>query len=965
MIVLYPGYSFEGLASDRTETEAGELLAAWGAVFHPALVEKYDVLPRWESASTPPYEVAKYPVVVPPCCESYLTEDWVRQQEEGGACLVRGLSARSGIVAALLDHAGLRDHGFDDEYVADFQALATTYLLTELLVRQLHYMSSMDDSQCMTQVFCSLRAYREESFETARDHLRQALDAVSQSKEYFYPIETYLLDLFLMTPKTFGEPFRRMLRKRTQTNLFLSSRLLDALPEKEPEAFKLLRDAATEGKVDFIFDDTEEKSLLLLPILDIADRILEGISIYRERLNVSPTVYGRLHAGLNPILPQLLKLIGVTGAVHFAPLDGWRIKEDVQSKIIWQGVDGTNLDALVRYPFMGKSDRDFFALATQMSDTVNNDQAPTSVFAQFPGSLDGLDGNWLEDLRRMERLSSGLGSFSSIGSYFESTPRCGGVQRYGFGRYPDTGTGNPLSTAVQAGENDPISSWNAVHRESVRRLVRSAFGTVRALLDRDRPDLAGQEDDDPVRSFAGTILAGSSKDPESRGIFLANPWSFPRRVFLDVSDWEGLPAESETVVLARRAEGRKEMIVDIPPVGYAFLRLADTDTSKTSQRPKGMFGRLTAGLLGRDGTEPNLIEKTEDDAGKNAKRAVYLLRNEFFEAKIDCATGMLRSVFTSRSRFNRLSRQIGFRYPKARRQEDPRVESDPNRGYATMLADEITVEQAGPITGRLRIRGRLIGPEGEPAATFEETVTIRRRSRILEFDLALDPVAMPDASPWDSYYAVRYAWNDNTLDLRGGLGDGLHALSSKRVLAPKLVDLREGTVSLTFFTEGLPFHRRFGERQLDTILIAGNESARKFRFGIGIDVRQPVPASLEFLADPGELQAELSGNPKFPSAWLFQVEAKNVIALHWEPIFDQDGNDVTGPPIGFKVFLLETGGARARFALHCFRGPKQAHAAEIGPGRLKSFPVEGDRVLLDMRGHELLPLAVYFIEPTE
>ncbi|MDR1925568.1 MAG: hypothetical protein LBQ66_14440 [Planctomycetaceae bacterium] len=944
---------------------------AWTSVFHPALIETFNEIPRWESASIPPYDAAKQPILIPPCCESFLNEDWFKQQEEAGTILVRNIEKRDEILAKLFECTKTGDHGFDADYVADFFALGTVYFLIDLLVRQLHYMSMMDDSQLTTQVFDSLKAYRKGEIETAKDHLRQAFEAVCQSKEYFYPTQTYFLDLTLVTPETTGNELRKILDERDILNLFISCKLLQQLPETNPETFSVLKSACDAGKVRFIADDSEEKSLLLLPILDVADRILDGISIFREQLNVSPTIYGRLHIGLTPVLPQLLKLAGIKGVVHFAPLDGWRIKETAQSKMIWQGVDGTKIDALVRYPLNGSSNLEFFDLAEKLGQTINNDHAPTAVFAQFPGQKS----LWLDDLRRMTQYASTLGQFSDIEKYFDNTPQCGGTNPFGFGKYP----GNAL--AIE--EAEPISYWNDVYQKNTERLVRSFFETILILLGcklMDRP-LAEQFAEIIASTGTGNNLAQTAGS-EISGLLLINPWSFPRRVFVDLSDWNSLPEEVTPIVLAREttnhAPSRKEIVVDIPPLGYAFIENKSTgnadslksETKNNKERirlsdlssPGTYAARFLRSVLGNSEVkaETKLIRKSEDNLGKNVKRSIYVLENEYFSAKIDALSGMLRSVFTNNSRFNRLSRQLSFRLPKEKRTEDERRSDDPNWGYAIQTADEISITETEPITGRLVIKGRLLLPNGKTAANFIETMTIRRKSRLLEFDLELTPHDVPGENPWDSYYAVRYAWNDNTLDMRGGLADGVHLLSGDRLQSPKFVDLRNDQFSLTFFTEGLPFHRRFGERQLDTILITKGEtvSVKKFRFGIGIDLRQPVPASLEFLVQKDALIVPVSGCPKNPSAWLFQIEAKNIVALHWEPISEDD------KPVGFKVFLLETEGRRAHFSFHLFRIPVKASATNLSGEKLnepfKEFKIDGDAILIDMRGHELLPLEVRF-----
>ncbi|MDR0336648.1 MAG: hypothetical protein LBI18_06115 [Planctomycetaceae bacterium] len=986
MIVLYPSYSFETLSSDRTATEANELLDAWTAAFHPALIEKFNEIPHWESASIPPYNASEQPILIPPCCESFLYEDWFKQQEETKTVLVRNLINRNDILTELFSHANIDNHGFDEEYVAVFFALGTTYFLIDMLVRQLHYMSMLDDSQLTTQIFDSIKSYRKGDIETANDLLRQAFESVCQSKEYFYPSKTYFLDLTLVTSSTTGIALQKILNTQETINLFLSCKLLQQLPETNPETFSVLKSACDVGKVRFIVDDSEEKSLLLLPILDVADRILEGISVFREQLNVSPMIYGRLHTGLTPFLPQLLKLIGIKGVVHFAPLDGWQIKETTQSKMIWQGVDGTKIDALVRYPQDSSSNLEFFDLAAKLGQTINNDNAPTAVFAQFPGQKNKSDTVWLNDLRVMTQYASVLGQFYDIEQYFDETAQCGDTNQFGFGKYPSNTSRHPFA----ANEIDPISYWNDIYQKNTKRIVDSFLKTVLILLN-CQPHDDPRRDNNLSKQFAELITSTGIRndiaqeerknETKSEKLLLLNPLSFPRRVFVDISDWQSLPVETGAVILACETKNRKEIVADIPPLGYAFIESRHKDNSQQSEMnkqetafrfsdlvsPKNYASRFLSSMLGGSENETKseikLIRKSEDDLGKNIKRQVYLLENEYFSVKFDAVSGILRSIFTSNSRFNRLSRQLGFRLPKEQRADDERRSDDPNHGYAIQTADEISITETSPITGRLTMTGRFVLPNGKTVADFTETITIRRKSRLLEFDLELQPYDNPGENPWDSYYAVRYAWNDNTLDLRGGLADGVYALSGERLQSPKFVDLRNEKYSLTFFTEGLPFHRRFGERQLDTILIAKGEtvSAKKFRFGIGVDLKQPVAASLEFLVQKDALIIPVSGCPKNPSAWLFRIEAKNVVAIYWQPLSQND------QLVGMKVFLLETEGKRAHFSFHLFRTPVKAVATnlsdeilnEVG-NEMKEFKIDGDAILIDMHGYELLPLEILF-----
>ena len=983
MIVLYPSYSFESLSTDRDDAEANQLLSAWSALFHPVLLEKSGHIPRWESASGGPYEVHTTFVLVPPCCEELLPADWIARQEERGVPVLRNFQEREEIIGKLFERLEINDHGFDEEYVADFLALGTAYFLTDMLVRHLRYMSMLDDTKLSTAAFDSIKAYREGDREKADERLKDAFETVSQSKEYFYPTQSYLLDLLLVTPKTTGEAFRKILAEQETVNLFLSCRDLITLQQENPESFAALKSACDAGKVRLIGDDlvgrlppggdvrysAQNPSRLsptlppgggqpTIPLLDIVHRIRSGQTVYRDLLGITPKIYGRLKTGLTPFHPQLLRLLGVEGAIHFAPLDGWKLNEHTQSKMIWKGVDGTTIDALIRYPMNASSHEEFFDLPTRLGQVIDNDHAATAVFARFPGQK----ARWLEDLLRMDRHAQALGKFSGIDEYFADTPHSGTVQQLGFGKY----SGNALSEAVRNDEADPISRWVELYADHAGQIRQSALVTLLAMFGEPSGGGGGVPPTPPAlcECFAEAICGPTSGN--TTAIFLANPWSWPRRMFLDVSDWSALPAEESPVILARQNDKRKEIVVDVPLMGYAVVEKPVVTENDKQPSPKRKNVPFLAALFGNPVSDPTiksvkpLIEKHEQKLDTKSTRTIYRLQNEFFEANVDATIGLLRSLFTNEHRNNRLSMQLGFRMPKELRKKDERDLDNPNRGYAGMAVDDIHVERAGPITGRLRIAGRLVCPDGFVAATIVEALTVRRTSRIIELDIELSPVMEPGDSPWDSYYAIRTAWNDNTLDVRGGIGSGSHLLTADILQAPQFIDLRGEKTSLTLLTGGLPFHRKFGETKLDTILIAKGETARKFRFGIGVDVAYPVPASLEFLDDPEQLVRQVSKIPKNPASWLFQVGAKNVIALHWEPIFDGDNR------IGLRVFLLETEGRRAHFPLRSFRLPKQAVKQDLLGNTVKELKVDDDAVLIDMHGHELLPLAIYekFSEPS-
>ena len=481
-IVQYPCSQFDYLASGRTEEEAQELFEAWMAAHHPALLEVDPSLPRWETASYPPFNLDENVVIVPPCCELMWTDSW--EQKTADCIVVRNTVCRDEIVQQVLAARNQPAHSFDDNFVADCYALAAARFLVALLDQNRHYLQAPDEIRLKSLLKEAIGGVRHNQPGAVQQAMQSAFDEVAMSKDSYHPTQNYFIELTLATKTTVGEPLQQLLRDAAQINLFMPGNVLDTLPETHPDTVELLKSAIEKNKIRFIVDDTEPQSLTLLPILDIADHILAGLSLYRDLLNVSPKIYGRLTTGFSPALPQLLKLTELKGAIHFAPLAGWKIKETEQSKIIWQGPDNSSTDALIRYPIDASTFLGFFELANQLNSQFNQDSVPTSVLALFPGQKSG----WVDILRRMSRFSPGLGKFVNIEEYFSDTVHSGGSHCFGYDIYP-------VNALMESGEN-PISQWNELYQQSTDRLVQSALTTLLTLLNRPASGLP------PAQQFA-------------------------------------------------------------------------------------------------------------------------------------------------------------------------------------------------------------------------------------------------------------------------------------------------------------------------------------------------------------------------------------------------------------------------------------------------------------------------------
>jgi alpha-mannosidase len=242
--------------------------------------------------------------------------------------------------------------------------------------------------------------------------------------------------------------------------------------------------------------------------------------------------------------------------------------------------------------------------------------------------------------------------------------------------------------------------------------------------------------------------------------------------------------------------------------------------------------------------------------------------------------------------------------------------------------------------------------QGDLVARFVQSLRIHRGSRVLELDVELDPVRMPESDPWTNYYAARFAWTDQASKLHRSVSMASRPTEATHVEAPHFVEVRSGNSRTAILCGGLPYHRPNGNRMLDTLLIVHGERARKFRLGIGIDLPCPMSAALELLSPPLTLSGVTA--PASRVGWLFHVDVRNVLATHWESV------TVDGRVVGFRVRLLETEGRRVAPRLRSFRNLQSARKLAQGETPAADLPIAGDRVTLEMRPYEWAELECYW-----
>ncbi|MDR1493344.1 MAG: hypothetical protein LBT05_11575 [Planctomycetaceae bacterium] len=1048
MLLLIPSYSIEDFSVNRVDAEANQILSAWSALYHPALIERAESLPSYANASNPPEITDAELIVIPPCCEHLAPEDWLREKSETHK-IIRHESDRETIVAEALKALQLEEHGFDEPFVETFLAVGTNYVLSELLTRQLRYMSMLDEYKLKENAMEALKYRREGNIEQSEEFLRQMFEQLQQSREYFYPMQAYFLELVLTAPTTLGEKLRETLDENLPqsdndakaTNLVLTISQLKRMKAEHGETLNAVKRAAAESRLEIVGDPLENSPLAMLATPDLVERLMRGTEYYHDMIGVRPVAFMREQPEFLAVTPSLLLRAGYQGTLLYAT-NGWRIAEKRHSMLRWESPDGRKIGAITRYPSDANSNETFLQLPQELGRMLEGDNVPTVALAHYPKHTR----RWLKDLKIAHRYAQVFGEFFSLSGYFKASQYSGLTKQLDESLFAKS---KQLARASEQKLPNPVSTWSDYHQLSQRcqtlltmtTLTASVAGKKMRTLEKtwkenkafltkaDRlcrwyyrqlfNDPLFQEETLNERSildFRDALLK-----PDCPPNYLTNEFA----AFLTSTQPEELREKNKSVdsmipedwgylfvnpFVATRKVLYGKIYVEIPPMGYTWIPNETTnqeESVKETPSQKSPIKKLLGGLFGGKKKAPQIAEYIENDG--------YYLRNEFFEMRIDATTGAVASLFYYNQRGNRLAQQLAFRFPEEIRKTDARPSADGNAGYSIMTADKFEIDADNPMRATLQVNGRLMHFDGSEIATFEETISVTRGSKTVQFDITIEPVKNPVGNAWDAYFASRFAWENAGYEPFVGIASGRHACLTKFVEAPYFFDVRDETQSLTILANGLPFHRRTSNTRVDTILITENEQRRTFRIDVVLDTDCPFAQALEQLTPPLMVR---SPKPKNPTAWLFTHNAKNVVLMRCEPLFDETpamptpqnpdselqnatqettlqkttseekknriengwrfpkladllpdlealnnesmDSDKSRQLTGLRLYFLETEGRSAETTFRSFRPIRQALTLDFEFNEEKKLDATDDRVCFSIGTHEFLLMEIRF-----
>jgi alpha-mannosidase len=953
VLILLPCHSLEDFPTHHSGDDAAGLLAGWSALWHPALVASTQRMPSWFRADSPPEDLTNKLVVIPSVSRSEIPSGLDQRAQESGAVLICDETDRARILQQALAPWEDSESAITSDLAGDFLALGYCFLQVQLLTRQMRYSSNLDEFHFQKQLVEGATAAVNGDTETARQKLSRCFDVLAEERDHYYPVEACILDVTMVASTTIDESLRGQLASDLVSNLMISGELLDRIVETQPETLAALQQAAEENRLGLIGGEYAELRLPLLSCETIRSQLLHGLARFEQVLGCRPRVFGRRRFGLTPMVPQILQNCGFEAAVH-ATLEEGVFPEGTQTKVRWEGCDGTALDSIARPPLDANKPGTYLNYSIKMGESMDMDHVATICLAHWPGQISP----WYEDLRRIARYSAALGKFATIDSFFRETDLPVHQDRFRIDQY----RAPYLKQAVQGKHPDPVSSvvryWRrrtaaeaAQSLDTLATLVGGAEPSaedsnrlppdallvqVDALADEIRDQAEAGEPRSNVKSSVADldqqiVQAGQqavarfadclprATQPNEPGCLVLNPFSFVRRVGVDLTQLGDLPTVERPVYAADLHQGTRHAVVDVPPMGFVWVT--------AGPNPPSVKGAAKSGQTMAD---------------------ECLLRNEFFEVLIDPGTGGLRAIREYNSRNNRMSQQLALRLgaPPRRKKGEAWQETDLTPLYTVMKADSIETTIASAVLGEIVARGRLLDAAGKVRAGFQQTYRLWRGSRVLVMEIQLEPGEDPGDDPWNSYYGARFAWGTEAADVRRAVNMTRFPTSLKRMEAPHFVEIEDGDKRTTILTGGVPFHRKPTARMLDSLLVVRGERERRFRMGVGLDLKNPLHEALALEA-PVHMLFQ-SAPPPTPSrcGWLFHVDARNVTATHWEPLIE--GLE----PSGFRVRLLETAGRAVKVTLSSFRAVTSARQRGLDGSPRNDCQLDEGRITLQMAAHQ-------------
>jgi len=918
-----PAQNTLSLADDETAA----FLNGYTALWHPAVLTGAAGPPKIVSQYDHEQPTAGHIYAVPDSPPLLLPDDWDQRVIDAGAVAFRSTADRAWTFSnlrAALENARFAEEDADlakrsralvelsADRIAPFLGIGFGYLIIDTLFEAMEHEKLLSAADLWREVQEAAVKLTDPDAEAFRQHLKNAADILTAAREILYPVTIYTIDLLLLEESRLGEPFPAALDKGAAINILATAEMLEKLGREQPERLAALREKVQSGDlIEIITGAYREREDALLPVESQLWNMRKAQQLFDRLFNADVRVFGRKRFGAHPQLPMLLNGVGITRAL-LLQFDASVLPNFRSAITNWPSPDGKQVEAFTRAPHAADSAQTYFHLAHYLERTIRQDTA--AVLALVHTGKPACP--WYQDWVELNRFGPVLGQWTPLYRFLGDAMS---------GEYVSAPTADDfhsdyLEERTNA-QNDKPVSWFAQHTRLRRQLdsIWSLAAIHRGLAGKNDTlqmdaKLAELEDKLETGGDPSAELADAQKQAsealaqrllaratsEQPGYLILNPCSFTRRVALELDEAGAVPVGGP--VKASQVDGAlSRLVVEVPGLGFAWF-------------PKGQPGAAPP--------------KGRTLADKNG------VRNEFFEADIDPATGGLKAIRDLRTRINRLGQQLVF-----------------NPG-STMKLTEVQVTSAGPALGEVVTSGVLIGEQEQVLAKFRQRLRAWLGRPVLDMRFEIFPEAPPTGYPWHNYYAARFAWGSERSTLLRGVNGTGYITTHTRPESGEYLEIRNGPQKTTLFVGGLPFHQRHSNRMLDVILLPEGETARSFDISIGLDREHPTQTALG-MATPVPVVPTTKGPPHVgATGWLFHLDATNLLLLGMRPA--AHGADAI--QLRLQECSVHSGSAEFR----CVRNPSRAVFQDLKGSILTEANVSNDAALFEVAACDLVHLRIDF-----
>jgi hypothetical protein len=898
--------------------ECAAWLNGYAALWHPAVLARLAGPPQPASVYDHDHPADGCVFVVPEGPTVYQADDWNDRVKAANAIAFAGSENRAQTHANLRDALadGWRD--VDADLVRLFAGLGYGHLMVDTLFDAMNHEKLLDAAGFWLDVSEAVSSVGEPI--ECRRKLKDAAEKLRVAREGAHSGSIFLLEWILPDPANLGAPWPASIAGRSPATVIADAVTLRRMRDEQPHRYAELKacvPADLPAAIEMCVGAERERDDALLPIESQLWNLRAGRAAAKELFGTESTIFARRSSAFHPQLPSWLSLAGYRHGIATS-LDGATVPSRYSAVVGWPGPDGKSIDVFTRDPLPAGDPQSFFNLAYHLHQAITHDSTPTLTLLHKWEPGEGY-----RDHLALAELANVLGEPATMGRYFSETH----AGDYTGVASADEFFADTLDDRV-TNRHRPDAVGGFARHYRLRRRIDSAFALaalhrtlnpvspeeldrVRRLEELEReietrgPDTGAEGLPDESCGRFGELEAAIARPLAERlqvravenrpGHMILNSCGFTRRVLVELADQPGpIPVEG-AVKSCEFADGMLRAVVEVPGLGFAWI-------------PKG------------SPSTPLLKSKI-----KTAE--LTTVRNEFFEAELDPATGGLRAFRDMKTRINRVGQYLVF-----------------NPGSKS-VATKVEVTNAGPAMGEVTAHGRIENEHGELLADFRQRIRAWIGRPALELSIEITPKHSPAGYPWHAFYAARFGWRDDRAATFRGVNGSNSQSTHARPASPDYLEFRLGKERTFLFTGGLPFVQRHGQRMMDVVLVPEGETTTRFDLLLAFDREHPMQTATGWTLPPTIVETA-KGPPHIgATGWLGSVDLPSLLLTSLRPI---------GESRTIEARLVETAGYAGSAELRFARDPAIAKLVDLAGEPLSDVTLVEGGIPLEFSAGELL-----------